>query len=408
MRTAMPALAPQAFAGNVLVRGLGSRKLEALLASDQPQEFALVADRRIGVASSARQPPADGGGAVPAATAVHWLDRAGLAALDLTPDGDRLRLRNSSSVGAAAAGSTAAAAPAAAAGLGGQAGVAAEGAEMHVPVYFLGEDQQRRVLRLAVDVTGAPPGWTAARGVHLQDLRSLMPLLPPGELAVAGHAMALSQWHQAHLFCGRCGAPTTSIDGGSRRQCTRETSHRMYPRTDPVCIMLVESPDGSSALLGRSKAMRPGMLTCLSGFCDQGEGIEEAVRRETREEAGVDVVAVDIVGSQPWPVGRGGSCELMIGCIAKAGGDAITVDPQEMEEVRWVRREDVAAAVQLAQSPDSPYLGGKGSEEGRRLGFFVPPPFAIAHHLLKVWVDRSPWFRSQEAAGAAAAAQSNL
>ncbi len=71
-------------------------------------------------------------------------------------------------------------------------------------------------------------------------------------------------------------------------------------------------------------------------------------------------------------------------------------------------RADVAAAVQLAQSPDSPYLGGKGSEEGRRLGFFVPPPFAIAHHLLKVWVDRGPWFRSQGAAGAAAAAQSNL
>ncbi|KAL4437161.1 hypothetical protein ABPG75_004300, partial [Micractinium tetrahymenae] len=101
------------------------------------------------------------------------------------------------------------------------------------------------------------------------DLRSLMPVLPPGELAVAGHAMALSQWRQAHLFCGRCGAPTVLVDGGSRRQCTREAVHRAYPRTDPVCIMLVESPDGSRALLARSKAMRPGMLTCLSGFCNQ-------------------------------------------------------------------------------------------------------------------------------------------
>lgn len=164
----------------------------------------------------------------------------------------------------------------------------------------------------------------------------------------------------------------------------------------------------------------------------------------------------------------------MIGCIAKAGGDAITVDPDEMEEVCWVSREggagawaggwaggrggqparlaawmliagapslclpyslgaaqcrsallpakasrpacsplctDVATAVRLAQAPDSPYLGGKGSEEGCKLGFFVPPPFAIAHHLLKVWVERGPWFRSHEAAGvaaAAAAAQSNL
>ncbi|KAL4437163.1 hypothetical protein ABPG75_004302 [Micractinium tetrahymenae] len=423
MRAAMPALAAQAFAGNLLVRGLGSRKLAALLASDQPQEFALVADRRIGVTaplSPAGQAASGGGGAAPGATAVRWLDRAGLAALDLTPDGERLRLRDSSSdsgagSGVGAAGIAAAAAADAPAASPAEQPDAAEAAaaatlnELHVPVYF-GEDLQRRVLRLAVDVTGAPAGWTKRQQVHLQDLRSLMPLLPPGELAMAGHAMALSQWHQAHLFCGRCGAPTVAVDGGSRRQCTREAAHRAYPRTDPVCIMLVESPDGSRALLGRSKAMRPGMLTCLSGFCDQGEGLEEAVRRETREEAGIDVVAVDIVGSQPWPVGRGGSCELMIGCIAKAGGDTITVDPMEMAEVRWVSREDVAAAVRLAAAPDSPYLGGKGSEEGARLGFFVPPPFAIAHHLMKVWVERGPWFRSAEAAGAAAgaAAQSNL
>lgn len=184
MRAAMPTLAAQAFAGNLLVRGLGSRKLEALLASDQPQEFALVADRRIGVTSPlapAGQAPA--AGAVPAATAVYWLDRAGLAALDLTPDGDRLRLGiSSSSSGVVAPGSTAAAAAAAAAGPAGEPGAAAGPAAgeavhvpveaVHVPVYFLGEDMQRRVLRLAVDVTGAPPGWTTARGVHLQASRA--------------------------------------------------------------------------------------------------------------------------------------------------------------------------------------------------------------------------------------------
>ena len=173
-----------------------------------------------------------------------------------------------------------------------------------------------------------------------------MPLLPPGELAIAGHAMALSQWHQvggwpasqsvstsakagascmpscpqggscptipppppphldflipqlihpaapsplfpcclqAHLFCSRCGAPSTSVDGGARRQCTAAPAHRQYPRTDPVVIMLVESPDGGSALLGRSKKMRPGMLTCLSGFTDQvslGRGAAAAWRKQ--------------------------------------------------------------------------------------------------------------------------------
>lgn len=89
---------------------------------------------------------------------------------------------------------------------------------------------------------------------------------------------------------------------------------------------------------------------------------------------------------------------------------ALSVWPAELSPVprSLLRRADVAAAVRLAQTPESPYLGGKGSEEGRRLGFFVPPPFAIAHHLLKVWVERGPWFHAHDSAGAAVAAQSSL
>ena len=70
--------------------------------------------------------------------------------------------------------------------------------------------------------------------------------------------------------------------------------------------MLVESPDGNRALLGRSATQPVGMYTCLSGFIDQCEGIEEAVRREVMEEARVTVGDVHILGAQPWPVGRYG------------------------------------------------------------------------------------------------------
>ena len=80
---------------------------------------------------------------------------------------------------------------------------------------------------------------------------------------------------QAHRFCPRCGAPTAAVQHGSRRQCTADSAHRAYPRTDPVVIMLVESVDGRRALLGRSKRIPSVMRTCLSGFVDQCESIEE-------------------------------------------------------------------------------------------------------------------------------------
>lgn len=70
-------------------------------------------------------------------------------------------------------------------------------------------------------------------------------------------------------------------------------------------------------------------------FVWQGESIEEAVRREVMEEAGIEVSSVAILGSQPWPIGRGGSCELMIGCIAKAQSDDLHQDDTEMDEVRY-------------------------------------------------------------------------
>jgi NADH pyrophosphatase NudC (nudix superfamily) len=145
----------------------------------------------------------------------------------------------------------------------------------------------------------------ACPGASLRDLRSIMQALSPSELAIAGHAVALCRWHRANKFCARCGAPTVSSSAGARRRCSAEPAkHRIYPRTDPVAIGLVESPDGSRALLARSKGWHPSAFSCIAGFVEQGESVEEAVAREAGEEAGVEVIEVEVLGSQPWPIGE--------------------------------------------------------------------------------------------------------
>ena len=246
-----PVLATQTFSGNSLIRGLVGRQLQQILADADDARYMLVADRAVGVTA-----PTDGGGGGGGGTgarAIRWLDRAALADLGITYSGSGEQLTMGDQLTAA-------------------------------DVYFLGAEGLRSappaapaaaalaaaaVVRLAVDVSAAPPGFLEAARISLQDLRSLMPLLPPGELAVAGQAVALASWHTAHRFCGRCGAATHPAEGGSRRQCGAVPAHRLYPRTDPVVIMLVLHPDGTHALLGRSKNIRQGMLTCLSGFVDQ-------------------------------------------------------------------------------------------------------------------------------------------
>jgi NAD+ diphosphatase len=236
-------------------------------------------------------------------------------------------------------------------------------APVTLPMYLLGQDVSGR-WTFALDVSSARDKFLAflrdscELEVAMKDVRLLLPGLSMDAAAIAGQAVALSQWHQVegggrlevgpggapteaaapgillpasappsslqplrpihptprnalcpsqtHGFCHRCGAPTVPVEAGTRRRCTGSGGHKTYPRTDPVVIALVESPDGQRALLGRSARSTPGMYTCLSGFIDQCEGIEEAVRREVMEEARIAVSDVTILGTQPWPIGRYG------------------------------------------------------------------------------------------------------
>ncbi len=181
-----------------------------------------------------------------------------------------------------------------------------------------------------------------------------------GEEATWAAARAVLDWHARHGFCANCGSQTQVFRAGWGRRCPAcATEH--FPRTDPVVIMIAEH-DGR-ALLGRQPSWPAGRYSALAGFLEPGESIEEAVRREVLEEAGVTCGAVRYVASQPWPF----PSQLMIACVAEALGDAITLDANELETAGWFTRDEVRAAL----SGDGPFV--------------APPRYAIAHTLLRTW-----------------------
>jgi NAD+ diphosphatase len=169
---------------------------------------------------------------------------------------------------------------------------------------------------------------------RLVEIRGLMPTLTllDGECIATGRAML--GWHATHRFCANCGAPSAVENAGWQRKCPQcGTQH--FPRTDPVVIMAITR--GDMLLLGRGPSWPERMYSLLAGFVEPGETIENAVRRETLEETQVSVGEVRYVASQPWPF----PMSLMFGCQGDATSDAITVDPVELADARWVSRAEV-------------------------------------------------------------------
>jgi NAD+ diphosphatase len=198
--------------------------------------------------------------------------------------------------------------------------------------------------------------------IGFHELRGLMARLSPREAELAATGKALVQWHRSHGFCATCGAASLVAEGGWQRRCPAcGTQH--FPRTDPVVIMLVTR--GNAVLLGRSPGWPEGMFSALAGFVEPGETLEAAVRREVLEEAGITCGAVGYLASQPWPF----PASLMIGMRTEALDSRITLDPEELEDARWVSREELVQ-VFAGQHPE------------------IRPPRrgAIAEFLLRNWL----------------------
>jgi len=246
-----------------------------------------------------------------------------------------------------------------------------DGSNVDVPPVFLGTSDG--IAHFAIDVSdlvnpiqtlGLDDQW------RFEDARMAAMVLPGEQSGILAQSRSQIDWHSRHRFCGMCGAPTVPERGGHIRKCP-DCSAEHFPRTDPVAIMLII--DNERCLLGQSagRLARSGMYSALAGFIDQGESIEEAVRREVREEAGIDVGQVSYHSSQPWPF----PSSLMIGCHGKAISTDIRIDTNEMADVRWFTRDDVLQALRQ----EHPTLK-------------VPGAIAIAHHLINAWAfDEISW-----------------
>jgi len=194
------------------------------------------------------------------------------------------------------------------------------------------------------------------------ELRGIMAGISPVDAELAATSLALFAWHRTHQYCSACGEKSEMYFAGWQRNCP-VCNAMHFPRTDPVVIMLITR--GNNVLLGRSPGWPDGMYSMLAGFVEPGESIEAAVRREVYEESKIRVGPVDYLASQPWPFPN----SLMFGCVGIAQTEEITIDKNELEDARWVSREELADVF-----------------AGQHLTIKQPREGAIAHFIMRNWL----------------------
>jgi NAD+ diphosphatase len=189
----------------------------------------------------------------------------------------------------------------------------------------------------------APPA-----NAEFADIRRIGELLEPDEAGLLAYARAMVLWRGKHRFCGGCGAPTMSVRAGHVLRCTDATcATETFPRLDPAIIVLVS--DGERALLGRQASWPPDSYSTIAGYVEPGESLEDAVRREVREETGIETGDICYHSSQPWPF----PASLMLGFMARATSTTIALHDAELEDAQWFDRKDIASGRIALPSPQS-------------------------------------------------------
>jgi len=237
---------------------------------------------------------------------------------------------------------------------------------------FLGLDQQGPLFALDVSTHHDDHLRPYFGENEFIDLRDVAWKLDAQQAAQLAYARGLVFWNRNHRYCGLCGAPTASENGGHMRRCTSAQCGRMhFPRTDPAVIMLVEDvsdPDQPRCLLARNSRFPNRMMSTLAGFVDPLESLEETVAREVFEECGVHVDNIEYQASQPWPF----PSSIMLGFRAQATSLEIVVDGVEIDEAHWFSAEQLRTF-------------GEWGDDGA--SFCLPRRDSIARFLVESWVS---------------------
>jgi NAD+ diphosphatase len=230
-------------------------------------------------------------------------------------------------------------------------------------VIMLGEMEERAYFALGLPDTGGKPSVNLAKAGDFRELRSVAALLDRRDGTLLAYAKAMTYWHHRHQFCSDCGSPTHSTQGGHLRVCANpQCGQHHFPRTDPAIIVLVTC--GERCLLGRQPTWPKGRYSIIAGFVEPGESLEAAVAREAWEEAGVEAERIRYYASQPWPF----PSSLMLGFTAQAVSTTVRPSDAELEDVRWLSREEIAS-------------------ELKRGTLRLPPDVSISYRLIEGWFD---------------------
>ena len=228
---------------------------------------------------------------------------------------------------------------------------------------FMGLWKETAVFALDIE-GGTDPAEGPLQGLgRFEDLRGVALALPAADAGILATAKGMFEWRRKHRHCANCGEPSMVADGGWKRICPACNAEH-FPRTDPVVIMLAVR--GERCLLGRQAVWPKGMFSALAGFVEPGESLEEACARELMEEAALRTLSVRYHSTQPWPY----PSSLMIGLIAEVEDDEAAPDQTELSEVRWFSRDEARDLL-----------------AGKLDGVAAPGRLAIAHQLIKAWVE---------------------
>jgi NAD+ diphosphatase len=205
---------------------------------------------------------------------------------------------------------------------------------------FLGLDGDVGLFAVDLSAVDEASAVAATGADRVADLRAFAGTLGGAEAAILAYARGLAYWNRNQQFCGTCGTATLGRHGGHLRVCGSEACARLhFPRIEPAVITLVESAGPPRrCLMARHNGSAPDSYALLAGFVEIGESLEDAVRREVAEEAGVSLVSVAYFASQAWPFPAG----LMVGFRATAASESVTADGKEIVEARWFTRAELS------------------------------------------------------------------